>query len=321
MDLTSGGCLIIRLLVLMLCLSLLTSCEDSDATFKVGINRWLGYEPLYLGKKLDYLPGIDIVRLSSALDVMRALRNGNLQAAGLTLDEALTLIQEGIELNIVMVFDYSNGADVVLARPTIKTLSDVAGKRIGVELNAVGSLMLRSMLAKANLSVKDVKIAAMPITQLKDAVSAGQIDVAVTYQPFSDDLLALGMKPIFSSADIPGEIMDVLAIRKDALHLQDKVNVLMEGYFRTRQYLDDNADDGRRRMAGDLGTTVEDIVSYLTCIHLLTREENQKMMQQPDGLKKMARHLSEVMNDMGLLKRKLNVDSVIDARWISDVKP
>ena len=62
-------------------------------------------------------------------------------------------------------------------------------------------------------------------------------------------------------------------------------------------------------------------MSYLTCIHLLTREENQKMMQQPDGLKKMARHLSEVMNDMGLLKRKLNVDSVIDARWISDVKP
>ncbi len=69
---------------------------------------------------------------------MDALRVGSLDLAGLTLDEALLLAQEGVPIAVIWVLNTSAGADALLAKPGITTLDALRGKRIGVEQTAVG---------------------------------------------------------------------------------------------------------------------------------------------------------------------------------------
>lgn len=309
----------IRVLLWMLAISWLAGCHYEEAPFKVGINRWLGYEPLMLARQLGSYPDIDVVRLSSALDVMRALRNGNLQAAGLTLDEALTLIGEGIDLRIVLVLDYSHGADIVLADPSIAALPELAGKRIGVEMNAVGALLLRGLLEAAGLTLAQVNVESMPVSHMQHAYEDNRIDVAVSYQPFIGALLASGMKPVFSSADMPGQIVDVLVVRGDALHQREKMRQLIEGYFKTREFMSSRAEKALQRMAENQGVSRDQLASELVGIYLPSTREIHDSLSLPSGLRATAGLLVEVMKTQGQLRVPFDIDRHIDARWTEGI--
>jgi NitT/TauT family transport system substrate-binding protein len=230
-----------------------------------------------------------VVRLSSTLDVLRALRNGNLQGAGLTLDETLTLIDEGIDLQIVLVVDYSNGADVVMATPAVDSLQALKGKRIGVEMNAVGATLLRSMLNKAGLSLNDVLVESMPISHLAHACTAQRIEVAVAYQPYAGELTKCGMKPLFTSAEIPGKIVDLLVVRRDALHQQDQMHQLLEGYFKALQHIADQPTSSQQQMAENLGISVADV-----------QRDSQSLREQ------------------GVIRKQVDILQHLDNRWLPE---
>ena len=58
----------------------------------VAMGPWLGYDPLVLLREQDRLPPeLRLVELPSATDTLNALRDGRLDAAAVTLDEALRL--------------------------------------------------------------------------------------------------------------------------------------------------------------------------------------------------------------------------------------
>ena len=117
------------LLAACLCLS---SCSPAPPpALQVAAIAWPGYEPLFVAEAAGYLPPeqIQVVEQPAASDVMHLLRNRTVEAGYLTLDEALTLISQGLELNIVLIADRSRGADAVLVRPPRETLADLKGAR------------------------------------------------------------------------------------------------------------------------------------------------------------------------------------------------
>ena len=124
---------------LLACLAMLGACGDNRAaTPRVASNNWPGYWPLYLAVRQAPEPIAHLTELRSATAVMRAFRNGAIDIAALTLDEALVLAAEGLEVCVFLVVDVSDGGDALLARPSIESVAALAGHRIGVEASAVG---------------------------------------------------------------------------------------------------------------------------------------------------------------------------------------
>src|SRR5690606_8068862 len=119
-----------------------------------------GYDPLVLVRDRDMIDTTQIkgVELSSSSEAMRAFRNGLLDAAALTLDEALRLAGAGQDLRLVALLDASAGADAVVARPGIDSLQALRGETIAVERSAVGALMLTRLLQEAGLRPADVYV-------------------------------------------------------------------------------------------------------------------------------------------------------------------
>ncbi len=132
-------------LALASCAALLSACGARyEAPLTVGTNTWTGYEPLYLARDLGLHEGLPLrlVELGSTTQSMDGLRTGWLDMAGLTLDEALTLVQEGIPIKVIWVLDISRGADALVARYGVAGLADLRGRKVGVEQTAVGAYML-----------------------------------------------------------------------------------------------------------------------------------------------------------------------------------
>ncbi len=118
----------------------------------VGIHPWPGYEPLLLARDFGWLgEAVVLQEGSNAGESIAGLKDGKLNAACLTLDEVLSVRASGVPLTVILITNESVGADVVLARPDIRTPAELKGRRIAVEQGALGSLVLQKLLAAGGI--------------------------------------------------------------------------------------------------------------------------------------------------------------------------
>ena len=114
------------LLGALLAPALIPACGKTPAPLRVGTNIWIGYESLYVAENRGLLArqAIRLITMRNASEVQQALHAGMLEAAAMSLDEALNLVEEGLDLRVVLGMDISHGADVVLGHPGVSTLQD-----------------------------------------------------------------------------------------------------------------------------------------------------------------------------------------------------
>lgn len=295
---------------------LLAGCDSAPLPLRIGTNLWPGYETLYLAREQGYLNDRDIklVELPSSYDVMDAIRLGHLEGGALTLDETLTLIAEGQDLVIVLVFDISAGADVIMARDNIQTLSDLASRSIGVETTAVGALMIKSALEMGELTPEQVRIIHMPLSQHLAAFRAHQIDAAVTYEPYASELARAGAHRLFDSEAILGQVVDVLAIRRSVLQEhRDRLARLMEAYFHALAELQQHPAQMLPLMNLRLKATDDDLPHLLDGLELPDANVNRQMLSgSPSPLERTAQQLADVMVRQKLLPRAVFITGLTE---------
>jgi NitT/TauT family transport system substrate-binding protein len=119
----------------------LFACKKSEKV-RIGLNAWPGYEFLYLSnvKGFDKALGTEseIIAFGSLADGRRSFERGEIDILATTVVEAL-LIKKNTRLNpkIFHVIDYSSGGDVILTQSKYKSLKELKGKTIGVEIGSV----------------------------------------------------------------------------------------------------------------------------------------------------------------------------------------
>jgi len=213
-------------------------CAPATAPLlRIGIHPWLGYELMHLARQRQYIAGevVRLVELPHASASLRALSAGTLEGAGLTLDEVLSARARGLPLRVVAVIDVSHGADMLIGAPDTPSLAALRGRRIGVEQSATGALMLDAALAQAGLVATDVRLVPLAFSEHLKAMTEGRVDAVVSFEPVCSALLALGARRLFSSAEAPGLIVDVLAVRAEVVdHHGPALRSLVAGLFRAR---------------------------------------------------------------------------------------
>lgn len=295
----------------------MSGCGRSEP-LHVGLHPWPGYEPLLLARHFGWLP--DAVHLhegDSARNSIEGLKAGTLSAACLTLDEVLGVRVAGTPLTVILVMNESVGADAVLARPGIRTLTALKGKRIAVEKGAVGSLVLQKTLAAAGLAAHDIdKVNAAPSEQLP-LWEAKQIDVAISYPPYSKQLIRAGAHPLYDSRAFPHTILDVLAVRNDRMRAHDTgLRGLVAGYLRALEHLRVNREDALRRIAAWRGTSFEETEAAYRGLHLPSGEENRRLLAPQGDLIRTARNLNELMTTSALLPEPDTLTNLTNAAYL-----
>lgn len=304
----------------LLLLLLVSACaaREPEQPLRLGTQLWPGTEPLFLARELGYLDdgSVRLVEYSSLGEANRDFRNGMIDAVVVTLDMALLLQQQGYEPRVVLVTDTSNGADAILARPGVRRLRELRGKRIAVEDLAVSTYILRRALEQVGLQLSDVRIIRIPADQHLRAYESGQVDAVVTYQPFAQRLLSAGAHELFDSSHIPGEIVDVLVVRAEALDRKpEQVEHLLRGWFQALGYLEAHPEDAAARMGPRLDTSPTGFAAFLRDLRLFSREENLVLLREPGSpLVLSALELRRFMMEEGLMHEPVEPERMMDAR-------
>src|SRR4029453_8814243 len=197
--------LLCALAFVALVLSLNGCSRGPEAALRIGTNVWIGSEPLYLARELGRLDpaAVQLVEYPSASEVLRAYRNQAIDGMVISLDELFGLAVDGLQPRIILVVDVSHGADVVVGRRGMRTMHDLKGKSVAVESGALGAFVLSRALALNGMQAADVNVVHLESNEQPAAFEKGEIDGAVTFDPYRAQFLKAGANLLFKSPKLP----------------------------------------------------------------------------------------------------------------------
>jgi NitT/TauT family transport system substrate-binding protein len=220
---------------------------------------------------------------------MDAYSAGQVDAVCMTNGDAMVTGATGKASKGIVINDYSNGNDMVVAKPGIGSLADLKGKKVGVEVGFIPHLLLLSGLEKSGLTEADVTLVNTPTNETPQVLASGQVDAIVAWQPNSGQALKLvpGSKPVFTSANVPGLIYDMLCVSNESLATRraDWLKVT-QVWFRIADYMADpaNKEEMLKILSARAGITPAEYEPFLAGTHIMGLKENLKVFEEAAGL-------------------------------------
>jgi NitT/TauT family transport system substrate-binding protein len=308
----------------LLVLLLVPACiHEEQEPVRVGTIHWPGTEPLYLARDLGLFAdrSVHLVEYASLGALNRAFRNGVIDAAHVTFDMALVLQQHGLEPRVVLVLDYSHGGDAIVARPEVRRIEELQGRRVAVEDLTTSPYVLGRALERAGLEPSDLQIVRIPVNQQIGAYERGEVDAVVTFEPFVDKLLVSGAHTIFDSSQLPEEIIDVLIVREDSLRRRPgQVRKLLQAWFQALDYLKRSPDDAVARMSPRLGMSPSEFTSSLKSLRWQSLDDNLTLLGgTAPALVNQVQPLQRHMQAQGLLHDPIRTEGMLDAHFLEEL--
>ena len=244
---------------------------------------------------LEYVPSIE------------AFSEGKVDGVCMTNGDALVAGSSGAPSVGILLNDYSSGNDMLVARQGIDNVAALRHRKIAVEIGFVDHLLLMRALEGAGLTEADVSIINTKTHEAPDLLRAGSVDAIAAWQPHSGRALAEGhgAKALFTSADVPGLIYDLLFVSRSSLKERraDWMRVVA-AWFRAVDFI--LAPEHRARaiqiMARRMGLPEERYAKLMAGTHLLGPEENQRRFQAAPGLESV-QGSSEIVDRFNVANR------------------
>ena len=276
-----------------------------EPAVRVGLVVWPGYEPAFLARDLGYLDStaVELVDFRSPTESLRAYRHGVIDVVATTLDYALELRAHDSTSRVILVLDVSHGGDAIVARREFRSLRELRGSRVGVDASALANYMLLRALEIHGMTLRDVELVPLSITDQAEALADGEVSAVVTYEPMRTQLTRAGARTLFDSRRIPGELVDVLVARRTLVEERPEVlRGLAAAWFRARDYLQSEPADAARRVAAREAVTPEQFLHSMQGVRLPDRHENRRLLSGEDSsLHRVSRQLESVMRRARLL--------------------
>ncbi len=312
-----------KILILLVLLTTLFSCKEKKEPLKIGYSDWPGWIAwdIAISKGWFKEAGVDVdFSWFEYVPSMDAFASGNIDAVNMTNGDALVTGATGASNVMILVSDYSNGNDMIVAAPGIESMSDLKGKKIGLEVGFVEHLLLNKGLESVGLSESDVELVNVATHQTAQTLASGEVDAIAAWQPNSGEALkeVSGSKPIYTSANVPGLIYDCLAVSPSSLseRREDWAKVV-KVWYRVVDFLADPANraEALEIMSSRAGVTPKEYAYFMKGVKFLSLNEAKQVFSKGDGLQSIygsSKLVDEFNITNKVYDKAQNIDSYID---------
>ncbi|MCA9148616.1 MAG: ABC transporter substrate-binding protein [Planctomycetales bacterium] len=244
---------------------LFASCSREVAPLHVALNPWPGYAFLFLAQERGYFAdeGLDVrlVELLSLGDVRRAFEHRHVEIMASSIVEPILLAESAKSApRIIHICDASNGSDVLLGQPSVTSLNDLVGGRIGYESMSVDVIGVYAALQHASIDVSQVTLVPMPQAELASAFRSGDLTAIQCYPPISTQLTAqTNCTRLFDSSGNRTTVYDCLTATHEVLQERpEDIQKFMHAYHRAVQDYIANRQEAIEIMSRRTGMSEED---------------------------------------------------------------
>ena len=293
----------------------------------VTMTSWVGYGLFHLAEQQGFFDqhGVDmtIKVVEDEANNPAALASNQIQGDLTTVDTNVRSIAAGVDLLQVIAVDDSNGADGIVGTADIQSVNDLAGKKVGVKVGATSYVFLLSVLKDAGMTVDDIQVVDMNPGEAGTAFVAGQLDAAVTWEPFlSKATQREGGHVVISSADAPGLIVDSLTIRRDWVEAHpEAVTALIQAYNQAYEFWKSNPDQAWPIMADSQGISVDDYKAAAAGVTFYGPQDIATFMNAPadqTGCLKLTSYINDFWVAEGVIPAPIDPAASIDGSFSQD---
>lgn len=236
---------------------------------KIALEPWLGYGQWYIAQKngsfaKEGLKNVQIISFQEDKDLNAAMAGGKVSVACVATNTAMAMISAGLPVKAVMLMDFSNAADAILSKNSITTVSQLKGKQIAYEEGTTSDVLLHYALSQAGMPFSDINKVPMPADSAGNALIAGRVPVAVTYEPYISAALAAGkgFHRLYIAGVNPGLISDVLIVPTSMItNRPGQIKALIRSWQDAMTYYNANVPAGRAIIAQAVGSDLASLNS------------------------------------------------------------
>jgi NitT/TauT family transport system substrate-binding protein len=287
----------------------LASCSSSEPPLRIALIRWPPFEFLHLAQEKGFFAeeGVEVrlIEFVAVNDTQRAFEHDKIDGGTFSLFQVLqNRDQLTRKMQVPLVIDFSDGADLLLARPEIADVRSLRGHRVGVTLSPLDIFFLTRALELHGMSLQDVALVYVRTADMAEALRDGKVDAITAYPPNSTEVENAGIaRPIFSSSHIPGEIVDVLALDEAVIRQRpDDVAGVIRAFYRAVRFAQEHPEEAWQIMSARERVTPEEFRAALqTGITLVPLADQQKFLGKDSSLPAVTARVSQVLKEKGLL--------------------
>jgi len=285
---------LLRTLALLAAVAAASSFQTLRADpLRIGYSDWPGWVAWEIPIQKGWFKeaGVDVkFEWFEYVPSMEAFGAGKLDAVCMTNGDALVTGSTGAPSKAILINDYSNGNDMIVAKPGIDSVKDLKGKKIGVEVGFVDHLLLLKALEAANLKESDVEIVNIPTNETPKALASGDVDAIAAWQPNSGQALKAvpGSKAIYTSKDVPGLIYDVLAVNPASVSERGADwKKVADVWYKTVDYIYDpkTRDDAIKIMSSRVNLPPEEYKTFVDGTKILKLKQAKNAYKDGKSLK------------------------------------
>jgi NitT/TauT family transport system substrate-binding protein len=306
-----------------LLLAVAMGCQRQPPRIVLAVNPWPGYGYFALAKARSHYDvrriNLDLRNFADPAATMEAYISGGAQAIATTTIDAVAIC--GVAPDrcpvIVFVIDESRGADQVLARQGVKDPKGLVDQPIALDRSSLSLYVLSRAFESVGLPPPEPsQLRFLPAASWEAALRRGEVQAVVTYPPRSEQLLgALPLQTLFTSRQLPYEILDVLAVDPELLRLHpDAVLALVQGWQAMREEERQRPTVVRQEMARYLGLNPAEAHPSFGGIRFPGRQEQYELLD-PDqnNLPPLLEKIRKVLYANGVIPANTPLPTTVDS--------
>ena len=288
---------------------------EEKTEFKVAWSIYVGWMPWgYLEESgimdkwaAKYGIDVEIVQINDYIESINQYTAGQFDGVSATNMDTLSIPSGGgVDTTALIVGDYSNGNDAVILKGE-GDLTALKGKPINLVELSVSHYLLARGLDSVGLSEAD--LGGVINTSDADMIAAyatSDVQAVVTWNPLVSSILEEpGANKIFDSAQIPGEIIDMMVVNTETLKDNPAFGKAMAGaWYEVMALMSSDSPEGvaaREAMAASSGTDLAGYDAQLASTAMFYAPGDAVTFTESAELKATMVNVAEFLFDKGIL--------------------
>jgi len=292
------------------------AAQAEETKLAIGMSGWTGFAPLTLAKEAGIFKknGLDVtIKKVPQASRHLAIASGDIQCAATTVETWIVWNAAGVPTKQLFQLDKSYGADGIAVKPGIKTIADLKGKTVAASAPGTSPYFgLAWILAKNGMSVKDVKVTNLEPGPAAQALLAGQVDAAMTYEPY---LSAVRAKPeagtiLATTLDYP-MVMDTFGCDPKFIAAHPAaVKAIATSYYEALDMIAKDPAKSNEIMGADVKQTGAEFAASAKYLKWQDREASRKFFS--GEFNAFSQQAADLLLEAGVIKAKPDLTQLAD---------
>lgn len=202
---------------------------------------------------------VELRQINDYIEAINMYTAGRFDGATMTNGDMLTIPSaSGVDTTALITGDFSNGNDAVVLRNR-DNLKDIKGLDVYLLELSVSHYTLARALDSVGLTERDVRVVNTSDADYASLFNDPNVQAATVWNPqLAEVMKNPEVNVVFDSTQIPGEILDIMAVNSDTLKANPELGKALTGaWFEALAIINSDTDEGlaaRKLMAEAAGT-------------------------------------------------------------------